>query len=870
MPPARDDKMSLVRPARLSPWGIAVVVATAMTVVVLWSFGTRIHDELQELRGASRDNVQWTLAQFEVEYLMLGEALDRVGEGKPDALPQLRRRFDIFYSRVDTLLNGGIYGLVTDDAAIRSKLELIKRVLNEAIPTIDGNNLDLLAGVPDLQTEVDALRQIVRQVSLKGVRLFAQASDRQRETLSALLFNTAAIMAVLIFILALLLATLTRQNRISARRAKALRLSSIRFEQTINASLNAIVVADEGGRVIEFNPAAEQTFGYSRNSALGQNIRDLLIPPKYRDAHMAGMKRYLQTREAEVIGKGRVELEAMRSNGDVFPVELSIAHTVGPDGDMFVADIRDITARIQAERELLEARDKALAAARAKSQFLAVMSHEMRTPLNGVLAMLDLLSNTRLAAKQREFVQTAITSGEILQHHIDDVLDITRIEAGRLTLQPRPVDLKALLQEVMSINLPRAEARGNTIEFTTDLPDRPVLADPTRIQQIVLNLVDNAVKFTQGGVIRVDAHLADGAEPMVIMSVADNGLGIARDDLDRIFDDFVTLDPSYRRTASGNGLGLSICQRIVRAMNGDIAVESEIGRGSRFTVRLPLEFIEAVVEGPAAEMGDVAEPRRELSILLVEDNETNRFAAREMLRGEGCRVTEAKDGLIGLGLSEQERFDLILMDISMPRLDGIEATRAIRNGTGASSDVPIIGLTAHALPEEQERLKEAGMQDCLFKPLRLRNLRRVLAEVRSAKGVPVGRLRTPAPSPSPSENETLDQSVLGELCEVMAPEMLADKLDTFCMELSGFPKLLRAAIGGDRADMRAMAHKASGSAAMFGAVKIHDILSTLEDACADGEDEFVVPLIDELEKAVPPTVEGLSAVVAELKKAPVS
>lgn len=855
---------------RSSRWVVAVIVATASVGIILSLYSFRLFSELEILRSTTRDNVQWSLAQLEVEYLVLMETVEDAAPGDLNSLKNVRQRFDIFYSRVSLIASSEVFNALAMDADSRKKIAALQTTLDDAIPLIDGDRETLGARLGELEASLEAERANVRQIALHGVRLFAEATDARRAALSDSLINTAIVALCLIILLALVLAILARQNEVAGRREEALRLSSLRFVQTIDASLTGIIIADDEGKVVEFNPAAERIFGYTKNAALGRNVGDLIVPPKLRQAHHKGLERYHKTGVAHVIGRQHVELEGMRSSGEIFPVELAIARTTGPDGDLFVGYLRDVTKRVETERQLREARDKAFAAARAKSQFLAVMSHEMRTPLNGVIAVLDLLDSTELDAKQKEFVKTAILSGELLQRHIDDVLDIARIEAGGLQLQPRPFDLTELLNEIARINRPTAEARGNTITVATRLPAKLALADRARLSQVMMNLVGNAIKFTENGLIWIGGALSKSEPEIVEINVSDNGIGIAKDDQARIFDDFVTLDPSYRRTASGYGLGLSICQRIVKAMGGEICVDSAVGRGSRFTVRIPIEFI-----GEEAKPVDTTDPaNREpkiegaLKILLVEDNEINSFAAREMLMREGCQVTEARDGLVGLSLAEADRYDLILMDVSMPRLDGIEATRAIRAGKGASHDVPIVGLTAHALPEEQEKLMEAGMQDCLFKPLRSHNLRELLSRYASLAGE--ASANSPLSSGPADENEPVDHTVLDDLAKLLPSADFEATVDMFCAELNELPGALRELGTGDLAAVRKRAHKTAGSAAVLGATGVHDVLATIEDACSNDEEEFVEPLISELESLAPITIDILRSRVTKEGEKPVA
>ncbi len=720
-------------PSTAGPLTKLVFVFAGLAILALCALSFEIYRDLVSLRATSRDNVSWAMAQLEVEYLRTREAIGEAAEGEAP-LSDVRRRFDIFYSRTDIIANSPVFSILQDDAESDDSIHRIVTWFDRMAPFIDGTDEGLRAHLNSLGRSLDALAEPVRKLALTSVRLFANEADESRADFSRLLLHTAIIAVLLIVLLGFLLGVFVRQNRIAAAHLNKLRLSSQRFEQTINGSINAVVVTDEDGVIVEFNPSAERVFGHPRERALGRNVSTLLIPERHRDYHARSMTRFKETGVGAIIGNDLVETDALHADGHELPVELALTHTTGPDSGHFVAYIRDITKRRADERELIETRDRALAAARAKSDFLAVMSHEMRTPLNGVLAILDLLDGTELDARQREYVKTAITSGEILQHHIDGVLDLTRMETGRFSVDRKPFEMPDLLAEIARIGAPIAQTRGNVIEVVNRLPGTTVVGDRHRIGQILLNLVSNAIKFTEGGRIEIVAW-STGARAngrhTVSIAVHDTGIGIAAADLERVFDSFVTLDPSFQRAADGSGLGLSICRNLARAMGGDIAVRSEPGRGSTFTVTLPLEFRQTVQEPPPqAASAEVRENPwlldRKLDVLLVEDNLTNRFAAREMLSRHGCEVTEAQDGLVGLRLSEQRRYDFILMDVSMPRMDGIESTRAIRAGDGASAKVPIIGLTAHQLSEVEDELLAAGMNCCLDKPLRIAALRSLL------------------------------------------------------------------------------------------------------------------------------------------------
>jgi PAS domain S-box-containing protein len=488
-----------------------------------------------------------------------------------------------------------------------------------------------------------------------------------------------------------------------------------RMGAIVRTMLDAVIVLNQEGRIIAFNESAQATFGYTREEAEGQLMGDIIVPDHLKDAHYAGMHRYLATRKRRVVGAGRVELEAKHKDGTVFPVELSINTAQSAEGEIFVSYLRDISAQVAARKELHETRDKALAGEKAKADLLAVMSHEMRTPLNGLIGTLDLLRGTDLSEDQEKYLSMMAASGDLLLHHVNDVLDISRIESGRMQLQENPFELPQVLHRVVNSQEASAKQRGNQIELRLNRAPKTVVGDAGRLEQILVNLVGNAVKFTRDGNVVLEARTTDGGVRLIVQ---DNGVGIPETDHKRIFDDFVTLDPSYSRDSGGTGLGLAIVRRLVGAMGGTIKLDSTDGAGSTFMVDLPLEV--AAEQDHLAELknpkpGNILEDGK-CQILLVEDNAINRMVARGILELENCTVIEAEDGVEGVQIAMSTAFDIILMDISMPRMDGVDATKAIRGQEGPNQNTPIVALTAHAMPEEVATFMAAGMNDVLTKP----------------------------------------------------------------------------------------------------------------------------------------------------------
>lgn len=809
---------------------LAILIVSVM--VVLLVLGSQVASRMEALRSAPQDNAQWNLAQLDVELLALDAAAQRAKQDGSGALAELRRRFDVYYSRVNTIYRMPLFteNLVQQSSA--DSMAEIRSILNRMVPLIDGPDDMLRAQLQQITTAVETMRPLARQIGLDGVRVYAAQSDAKRNEFASLLGRTALVNGFLIIGLGTVLLFLVRQIRISRRRTSELEVVSDRNASTVNSALDAIIAVDMNGVIVEFNPAATRIFGFTRNAAVGAQLTDLIVPERYRESHRKMMEHYRTTGQKHVIDAGRVEMSALRSDGSEFPIEFSLGVTHATEGQLIIAFLRDISERVAQEKELLAARDEALEAARAKSQFLAIMSHEMRTPLNGVMAVLDLLDATKLDKKQKTYVNTAVTSAEILKQHVDDVLDLTRIQAGKLEFFPRSFNLVELLEEVENINLATAAARGNRISLSVDMPQPYFVADRKRIHQVLTNLIGNAIKFTENGRIGIAARFTKVEANIVTIefAVTDTGVGIAEEQQARIFEDFVTLDASYQRSAAGAGLGLPICKSIVEAMDGEIGVASEPGRGSTFWFRLPLKaaFGEESEQLETKTMKEPEKKRRRMKVLVVEDNETNRFVAGEMLRAAHCDVVLASDGAEGAKLASDKKFDLIFMDLSMPKMNGWDAARLIRSRDGAKSrTTPIYALTAHALPEEQMALRAAGMLGCILKPLRARALEDVLSVVRSASMQYVGHQESQNLDMIPH----IDASILEELRDVLGPQMFRERLDGFLRELGHAPEKLGQKLEAKAwDDLAKLAHKFAGSAAVFGAVRLSEKLRELETA----------------------------------------
>jgi CheY-like chemotaxis protein len=378
-----------------------------------------------------------------------------------------------------------------------------------------------------------------------------------------------------------------------------------------------------------------------------------------------------------------------------------------------------------AQLQLRRARDAALAASETKSRFLANMSHEIRTPLNGVIGLTGLLLDSELAPPQRELAATVRDCGGHLLAVVDDILDYSKLEAGKLALESVSFDLRELAERAIAMLGSQARATGLVLELRWQvIGDARRVGDPTRLRQVLLNLVGNAIKFTRTGSVTL---AVGGTGERLAFRVVDTGIGVAAEDLGRIFDRFSQADASTTRRFGGTGLGLAISRRLVSLMGGELRVESVVGQGSTFSFRVPLPSAPAlsVAASDAPELAGCTG----LRVLLAEDNDVNRFLATQLLDKLGCEVVTAENGAEAVAMAGTRPFDLVLMDCQMPEMDGYEATARIRALDGPIGSVPIIALTASALAEDRERCIFAGMSDFLSKPIKAAELHVVLQRV---------------------------------------------------------------------------------------------------------------------------------------------
>ncbi len=832
-------------PASLGWRTVGLILAVVLTLSALAVMSVDVLRKLDDQATASSDNIQWTLSQVEVEYRRLEVALARAESGSAADLAELRQRFDVFYGRIATMRTGGAY-LAMRDLPQASNPASVQAALDRAIPAIDASDEVLAAALPELSPRLQALGPSVRDMAVTANGTFAVLADASRGAVHATLFRVAATTLVLIVALIGMLGWAIRMLREARELAEAAHEASTRYSAILSSSIDAVLAADSSGNILEFNSAAVRMFGHAREQVLGSDIAGLIEPSELRDTIIAAMARVATTGEAGTLPEGRITGRARRRDGSTFPVEVSVATAMQGRDTIFVAFLTDITARLEAEAELTRARDDALAGEKAKADLLAVMSHEMRTPLNGLLGTMELMRDSVLDTAQRDQLRIMETSGQLLLSHVNDVLDISRIDAGKVEISHEAFEIGTLLHEVVDGQRSLAQANGNTLSVALD-PALPahLAGDPGRLRQILLNLVGNAVKFTRDGAITIEAERVAGG--LVELRVIDTGVGMSERDLARIFEDFVTLDTSYARTTGGTGLGLGIVQRLVRAMGGEIGAESEPGEGSLFWLRLELPHAEMPGRPTAGPDPATAIPVPPCNVLVVEDNEINRQVVGEMLRRGGHSVSFAFDGEAGVAAAESEKVQLILMDISMPRMDGVAAARAIRGGTGPNRATPIVALTAHALPDDIARFHAAGMERVLTKPLSRAALHRLLVDLQPAALAPpapppaaaeAAPTSAPAERPAPAaELPLVDTEICDAFHEDLGHDRAAELLSSFIEQTgSVIDRLTQEADTAAADTIVAEMHRIAGAAGLFGALALSDKLRGLETLGKTGKD----------------------------------
>ncbi|QDU06874.1 ammonium transporter [Gimesia aquarii] len=519
-----------------------------------------------------------------------------------------------------------------------------------------------------------------------------------------------------------------------------------RYRSIMDNVIDAVITMDPRGFIEEFNLGAEQLFGYQNHEAIGKNI-DLLIPPQQEQRQDKNTIDALNPELRKAIG-ARQEIIAQRKDGSTFSAELALSSVVLADRNIFTGIIQDISKRKEYEKSLNEARYKAEAANQAKSEFLANMSHEIRTPMNSILGFADILLGNLNDEENIESATIVKRNGEHLIEIINDILDLSKIEAGKITLENMQINTREIVSDIASLMQFKADSKGLNfiISFQNPIPET-ITSDPTRLRQILINLLGNAIKFTKSGSVELRTQLIQSkdASPQLQFDIIDTGIGLSEEAISQIYQPFTQADNSTTRKFGGTGLGLTITKRLVEMLGGMIQVKSTVNQGSTFTVTVNTGSLEAV---PLLQLDENSITKSSSEInshqlletsvsnstpkaLIVEDGVDNQRLISFLLKKEDIDVDLAENGKIGyeqaiVKFENGAPYDFILMDMQMPVMDGYTATRKLRDAGYLS---PIIALTAHAMKHDMEKCLDAGCDAYATKPIQKKKLMNIIAQL---------------------------------------------------------------------------------------------------------------------------------------------
>lgn len=651
------------------------------------------------------------------------------------------------------------------------------------------------------------------------------------------------------------------------QRAKELKRKEAFWRSITDNSHDCVVSIDKQGCIIDFNTKAEKTFGYQGETVLGLQLSEIIVTKR----NLAIWKRHFLSSNQE----NRVErqiTELVRKDGTEFHAEFSVRDITVDDDQFFTIYILDVTEVRKQQAELQKAKDSAQEASKAKSSFLAMMSHEIRTPLNAVYGALGLINPSGLDSSQKEFLQVGKKGAENLLLIINDILDFSRIEAGKLVLEPVLFDPQQIIEDIFQILQPRlmekqiALVKGSGFDKVDYL-----MGDVSRIRQILLNLCSNAVRFTDQGYVRVDysCSYSEGNNIRVLFSVKDTGIGVSKDNQAHLFEEFWGQNNSGAQSNRGTGLGLPISKKLVEMMGGEISFQSEKGVGSTFCFELPL--LRATPDATAEnikqrnlkiDLVDENISGLQGRVLLAEDNVANQLISQAMIKRIGLQVDVVANGYEAIEAVNNLPYDVVIMDVNMPELDGIAATKVIRKLPNDLAKIPIVAMTALAMPGDKEKLFAAGMDYYLSKPVIQNELYTILLKI--IKKMPIQdteQLNNHEIEMHDHEPMLIDFEILLQLSVDVGLSSLRQIINAYLSDLPSQVEAINTAVSlGNCPLLTTVVHPLKSSSAAIGAMRLSDLAGALESAGKEQDLEQIKISILALENTADQTKGALHAI----------
>ena len=710
-----------------------ICILSAIAFVVMMMIRFEIAAEIHDVDAVGQENQTWTIAQVETDMIRYVDALDQAMHGSdPERFEEVFTWFDVLSGRVDAL--GNILKTRTPDLANSTEWQrlagpigilarhqrLIDPLYDSGERYADEDLQAFLKALPGMTMEARDLAGDLRGVIVRAFVTTTDDVSKIRTDLARTLSLFTVSLFITLALMAALITSIARQARERQRQFEKTEQEARNFMAMLDSSIDAVLIANAEGALLWGNAASKTVFGFDRNTTEPHCLSDYL-PTREGTERQASLPTQ---------GCQRVRLLARRSDGETFPVDVSVSKwSDGSRDDFMVYFLRDISEQVRFEEEISNARNAAMKGEEAKARFLAVMSHEMRTPLNGLLAAADLMSRkVTLSGDAARFTSIMRSCAYQTLDHINNVLELTRLEDQNGAHYARTnLPLLSVLRAIVVQFEADAEQRGIQINFKAEEEmDVHIEVATALLRRVIGNLLSNAVKFTDEGHIDVVVKvlpIEDTETWQIRISVCDTGIGISEANLSRIFETFETLDASYARVQEGSGLGLGIAKLAAEAMGGHIELKSHPGNGSNFTLVFPAKLSTCRTQSSPS---PALRERRKLRILIAEDNKTSRELLYEVLHYSGHLVEVAEDGVEAVAKANLEPFDVILMDIAMPRLDGLMATRLIRE-QGPNQSTPVIGLTAQADAGILDMRLSSGFHTVLVKPASLDQIEDALA-----------------------------------------------------------------------------------------------------------------------------------------------
>lgn len=821
--------------------------ATTLAVlglVVLLYLAQQSHTKINDFRSSQLDNSTWLVAQLEVDHLKLQRAIlidtlraEQTGDYRPARDAFLA--FDIYYSRVQVL--SARFSTLSEfkglNDAFNQRWQVVETDLAQMARIFDDTTEWDAARLHGLQAQMERHADNVRQITVLALKYITTASSDRFDSNMSMARSFAFVAVFMVVVLGIIIAIAGKLASDLAQRTRGLSRMSTTLKRTFNAAQDAIVLMDANGKITSCNRAAQDLFGRNRDQMVGREACRSLVPPRFADKFRQEFGSLDEPDRTSLLNRGPMRILCNRENGSEFIAEVvSVPEIDGQGKPIVISFFRDVSKQAQTEQLLRNAKLEAERLARNKERFLAVVSHELRTPLHGITAALELMSNPQSRNEElQDLVSTAQVSATSAREILDEVLEATEVNLGKNLKGLDAFDPSALVSEIITQVQPVATLKSTTVTFENSWSGASqILVNRKAFRYALTNLVRNATKFTENGTVEVRMCESPTQPGQMRIEVEDTGIGISQHDQQRIFEDFETAEQGPASDISGTGLGLGIFKRAVDALGGRIGVQSSEGWGSLFWFEFP--YLQAPDSKPDQFCSHEPAPiLHRYKVLVVDDNSINRLVISKMLGNLGQDVELAENGPMAIDLASRTRFDIVLMDLNMPGMNGRECATRLRQ-TGLSQSARIVAVTANVGTAGtkagcDESLDQFGFETMLLKPFSLQDLRAVLGP---------GSSNTAQPDPDTQVQAGLAKGTghasghfvltnLQDLNGMIGTEKTRRIVTrTFEDAHAALCAVKEAEL--PTAEVADLVHSAIGSLGMIGAQQLHHAFRTLEDA----------------------------------------